>query len=184
MRIETPIVSAASIDDERVQQRHRQARDARGLLVERRRRRARAGAPRSTTSAPSPRHAITRKVAARDRQDRAEEVREEVRVQRAGRRDQHDTAGDAGVEDDRERLVAGRARRRARSHSIPAAPINAATSAVQHRRDAEQVAGGDAGERDVADAVADQAHLALDEEEADGRARARRRSRPRQTPAA
>ena len=107
-------------------------------------------------------------VAARHGQDRAEEVLEQVHVERARRRDEHDACGDPGVEDDRERLVARRAAARAQPLDRDRAD-HGRDERGQHRRDAEQVADRDAREGDVADPVADQAHLALDEEEADGR---------------
>ena len=47
-------------------------------------------------------------VAARDGQDRAEEELEEADVEPVRARDQHDAEGDAGVEDERERLIAAR----------------------------------------------------------------------------
>jgi hypothetical protein len=43
-----------------------------------------------------------------DSEDRAEEEGKEVRVQRPGRGDHHDTCGDARIEEKRERLIAGR----------------------------------------------------------------------------
>ena len=109
IRIESAIVSAASIVDRR---RSAAAPAAPTRAPTPRRARPRA-APRSSTaitaSEPSPSDRDHDEVAARHRQDRAEEVLEEVHVERAGRRDEHDARRDPGVEDDRERLVAGRA---------------------------------------------------------------------------
>ena len=72
---------------------------------------------------------------------------------------------------------------RARSHSIAPAPPIDGDQRGQHRREPEQVAGRDAGERDVADPVSDQAELPLDEEEADrGREQADDRARGEREP--
>ena len=73
-----------------------------------------------------------------------------------------------GVEDERERLVAGCAAAGAQPLDRQRAD-HGCDERRQHRRDAEQVAERDAGERDVPEAVADQRGLPLDEEEADGR---------------
>ena len=167
MRIETPIVSAASIET-----------SAFSSGTGRPATRAPSSSSATATSAristrdreqrAQPEHGDHDEVAARDGQDRAEQVREQIRVQRACRRDEHDAAGDARVEDDRERLVAGGAPARAQPLD-PRGADQRGDERRPHRRDAEQVAGRDAGERDVTDAVADQAHLTLHEEEADRR---------------
>ena len=112
-------------------------------------------APRTPTSSRSSCH----------REDRAEEEGEQARIERPGGRDQHDARRDPGVEKQREGLVAGRL-------AACAEPLD--RDSAEHRRherradrrDVEQVAERDAGEGDMADAVPDQAHPALHEEEA------------------
>ena len=166
MRIESAIVSAASTVTTRVEQRHGQPRDARRLLVERdgeqaaqqhrdRRRASRGRATRSRRR--SPRVTV-----------RIEPNRYWKRFTLSAPADETSTtpAGDPGVEDDRERLVAGGAAAGAQPLDRDRAD-HGCDERRQHRRDAEQVAGRDAREGDVADAVADQAQLALHEEEAD-----------------
>ena len=105
-------------------------------------------------------------VATRDGQDRAEEELEEADVEPVRARDQHDAKGDAGVEDERERLIAARPAPRAQPLDRECADDGEAER-CQHGRDAEQVAGGDPGERDVAEAVADERLAPFDEEEPD-----------------
>ena len=120
------------------------------------------------TSAPIPEHEHRPEVVARHGEDRAEEELEEVDVERAGLRDEHDACGDAGVEDERERLVARRSAAGAQPLDRERAD-HRRDERGQHRRDAEQVPERDPRERDVAEAVADQRRLPLDEEEPDGR---------------
>ena len=107
-------------------------------------------------------------VGARHRQDRAEQELEEVDVERARGRHEHDAARDPRVEDERERLVARRPAPGAQSLDRERAG-DGDDERRQHERQVEQVADRDAGEGDVADPVADQAQPALHEEEADGR---------------
>ena len=126
----------------------------------------------------APSAAISARSDARHGEDRAEEVLEEVDVQRAGLRDEHDAERDAGVEDERERLVAGRSAPRAEELDRDPAE-HGDDERGEDGRDVEQDPGGDAGERDVADAVPDERLPSLDEEEARRPERARRRSRPR-----
>ena len=96
------------------------------------------------------------------------EKREEARVQRTGRRDEHDAGRDTRVEEQRERLVADGLAPRAQPLDGDGAEDGRHEGRTD-RRDAEQVAERYSGEGDVADAVADEAHPALDEEEADRR---------------
>jgi len=108
IRIETPIVSAASIEMSAFKSGTGKPAP-RGLLVERHRdeRTHQHGDRQQRTE---PEHRNHDQVATRYRQNRAEEIGEEVRVQRARRRDENDAAGDARVEDDRKRLVTRRCR--------------------------------------------------------------------------
>ena len=105
MRIETAIVTAASATVERVQRGDREPCDTCALLVdddrderpvEQRDHGERAGAERGDHG----------EVAAGHGEDRAEEELEEVHVERARGRHEHDAARDPRVEDQRERLVA------------------------------------------------------------------------------
>ncbi len=105
-------------------------------------------------------------VVAGHREDRSEEVLEQAYVESVRARDEHDAERDPGVEDDRQRLITGRAAARAepfdreRSHHGEA-------ERGEDRRHAEQVPGGDSRERDVPETVAHQRLSPLDEEEAD-----------------
>ena len=81
-----------------------------------------------------------REVGAGRRQDRAEEEAEEVDVERAGHRDQDDAGGDARVEDERERLVAGGVLPRAQ-------PLDRAARRRSRRRARSAPAGARAGSR-------------------------------------
>ena len=181
-RIESAIVTAASATVSEFSADDREPGDACAFLVhddgderpvEQRDHCQRAGAERGDHG----------EVAARHRQDRAEEELEEVHVQRARRRHEHDAARDAGVEDQRERLVT-------RSSAPGADPFDRQAAGDrdderrEHERQVEQVAERDAGERDVADPVADEAEPALHEEEADRRREQVRRRCPRRTRAA
>ena len=167
IRIETATVVAASTARTTFRNATGTPGDARALLVERDRG-ERAVEERDRRQPADPQGRDECEVGAGRRQDRAEEKAEEVDVERAGHRDQDDAGRDARVEDERERLVAGRV-------LAGAQPLDRTGSADrgdqrgQHRRQPEQVPGGDSREGDVADPVADQAELALDEEEADRR---------------
>ena len=69
-------------------------------------------------------------VAPGHREDRAEQELEEPDVEPVGGRDEHDAECDAGVEDERERLVAGRCPRACGASSIASAPATAKQRAV------------------------------------------------------
>ena len=81
-----------------------------------------------------------REVAARDGEDRPEQVLEEVDVERADRRDEHDPCRDPRVEDERERLVA-RGPAAAPQHLDRDAAENRGRERGQHRRHVEQEPG-------------------------------------------
>ena len=121
-----------------------------------------------TVEAHGAEHAHEQQVLARHREDRAEEEREQARVERAGGRDQHDARRDARIEEQRERLVAGGLAARAQPLDRDRAEHRGHERGAD-RRDAEQIAERDSREGDVADAVADEAHPALHEEEPDRR---------------
>ncbi len=122
-------------------------------------------------------------IAARDGEDRAEEVLEEVDVQRTGLGDEDDAERDPRIEDERERLVACGASARAEELDRDASQ-DREDERGQHRRDVEQDPRRHSREGDVADAVAEQRLPSLHEEEARRQARARRRSRRRRAPGA
>ena len=153
--------------DDDVEPRHRHARDAAALLVEHRGDEA-AEQDGDRRERAEPEHEHRPEIVARDGEDRAEQELEEVDVEGARARDEHDPRGDAGVEDERQRLVARGAAPRAQPLDRER-PDDRGDERGQHGRDPEQVAERDSGEGDVPEAVADQRRLALDEEEADGR---------------
>ena len=167
--------------DDDVESRHRHACDAAALLVEHRRDEA-AEQYGDRRERAEPEHEHRPEVVARDREDRAEQELEQVDVESTRTRDENDARGDAGVEDERESLVARGAAPRPEPLDRER-PHDRGNEGGQHGRDAEQVAERDSREGDVPEAVADQRCLALDEEESDGRGeqaddRARREREP------
>ena len=165
IRIEIPTVSAARTATTVLSERDRSARDAASLLVEHDRDEApveerdrgqRDAAEREHDPEVVPGHG----------EDRAEEELEEPDVEAVRARDEDDAERDPGVEDERERLVAGRPAARAEPFDRERADDGEAERR-QHGRDAEQVARGDTGEGDVAEPVADERLPPLHEEEPD-----------------
>ena len=165
--IEMPIVSAASTRRD-VHQSDPHAGDARCPRDRAPRRGGRGSSSAIVASPPTPRTSTTPESLQRHGEDRAEEELEEVHVEPAGARDENDPERDARVEDERECLVAAGA-------AAAAQPLDrerADDGERKRRQDrARRRAGirGDAGERDVAEPVADERRLPLDEEEADRR---------------
>jgi hypothetical protein len=153
--------------DQHVERADRDARDARALLVEHRRD-ERPEQERDHPERRAAEHGDEGEVGPRDGQDRAEQEREEIDVERSGSRDEHDAGRDPRVEDERESLVA-------RGPLLRVEPLDGngaherGNERGQNGRQPEQVPGRDPGEGEVADPVADQAHPPLHEEEADGR---------------
>ena len=97
-----------------------------------------------------------------------EEELEQPDVEPVCRRDENEAERDARVEDERECLVA--CRPAARSEPLDGERArHREGERRQHRGDIEQISGRDAGEGDVAEAVADEGLLPLDEEEPDRR---------------
>ena len=182
IRIDSATVVAASTATRHVEPVDRKSLHARALLVERHARESPVR-ERDRTERERAERGDDGEIAARDGEDRAEQVLEQVDVERAGARDEHDTERDPRVEDEGERLVTGRATLRAQPLDRDRAE-DRGDECCEHRRHVEQIAGSDAREGDVTDAVADERLPALDEEEADGRARARRRRRRPRTRAA
>ncbi len=109
-----------------------------------------------------------RQIRARDGQDRAEEVLEEIDVQRTSGRDENHPERDARVEDERKGLITCGPAARAQQLDRDAAH-DCEDERGEDRRHVEQDPRRDAGERDMSDAVARQRLPALHEEEPDSR---------------
>ena len=93
---------------------------------------------------------------------------EEVDVQRTGRGGEHDPEGEPRIEEERERLIAHGLSPGAQPFDADRAG-NGRNERGQDRGDAEQVAGGNSGERGVPDSVPDEAHVPLHQKEPHGR---------------
>ena len=168
-RIESATVTAASAAENDVERADRDAGDARALLVDDDAG-ERVGTAAATVASPTaPSAAMTTRSARVTVRIEPNRYWKRFDVHRSGRRDEHDPEGDARIEDERKRLVAGRSAARPQELDERSPPRTAATSAVSDGRDVEQDARRDAGECDMADPVSDERLPPLDEEEADRR---------------
>ena len=154
-RIATVTVSAAVTATSDVEQAHRQARHPGDLLVlaHREQLAAEHGDDRRARRAPAP--TMTARSPRADARQRAEQVGHEGRVRAArGQPDEQHAAGDAAVEQQRQRDVAAGPAALADQLDGDGAQRSPTTTRGEHRGACRAATQGDAGERDVADAVA------------------------------